>query len=100
MIALGFLEAFVMIRKQITLRNKYGLHTRAAAKLVNLAKRFQSKIELVIQKNPADCKSIMALILLGAKKGTTFDLVVAGADEEAAAEAVFELIRGKFGEEE
>lgn len=89
-----------MIRKQLTIRNKYGLHTRAAAKLVTLAKKFQSKIELVLQKKAADCKSIMALILLGAKKGTTFDLVVAGVDEEDAAEAVVNLIRGKFGEEE
>lgn len=89
-----------MIRKQLTIRNKYGLHTRAAAKLVTLAKKFQSKIELVIQKKAADCKSIMALILLGAKKGTTFDLVVAGVDEADAAEAVAKLIRGKFGEEE
>lgn len=89
-----------MIRKQITIRNKYGLHTRAAAKLVTLAKKFQSKIELIIDKNAADCKSIMALILLGAKKGTTFELVTAGIDEEDASEAVLHLIRGKFGEEE
>jgi len=89
-----------MIRKQITIQNKYGLHTRAAAKLVTLAKKFQSKIELVIQQNAADCKSIMALILLGAKKGTTFDLVIAGIDEEDAATAILDLIHGKFGEEE
>jgi len=89
-----------MINKQITLRNKYGLHTRAAAKLVNLAKKFQCTVELIDKKNRADCKSIMALILLGAKKGTVFELQADGKDEEKAAEAISKLIRDKFGEEE
>lgn len=89
-----------MIRKQVTIRNKYGLHTRAAAKLVTLAKKFQSTIEILLHKKTANCKSIMALILLGAKKGTTFDLIISGNDEEAASEAIVKLIRGKFGEEE
>ena len=89
-----------MIRKQLTIRNKYGLHTRAAAKLVALAKKFQSKIELVVPKKTADCKSIMALILLGAQKGLSFDLVVTGGDEKEAAKAIADLIHDKFGEEE
>ncbi len=89
-----------MIRKKLTIKNKYGLHTRAAAKLVTLAKKFQSSIEISLNKKVADCKSIMALILLGAKKGTAFDLVVTGKDEEAAIDAIAKLIRGKFGEEE
>lgn len=89
-----------MIRKQLSIQNKYGLHTRAAAKLVTLAKKFQSKTELVFEKKTADCKSIMALILMGAKKDTIFDLVVVGVDEEEAAQAVIALISGKFGEEE
>ncbi len=89
-----------MIRKKITIRNKYGLHTRAAAKLVTLAKKFHSKIELSVHKKKADCKSIMALILIGASKNTSCDLVISGLDEELAAKAVVQLIRGKFGEKE
>jgi len=89
-----------MIRKKLTIRNKYGLHTRAAVKLVTLAKKFQSKVELIIHKKKADCKSIMALMLMGVSKGTSINLVVAGSDEEEAAKAIIQLIRDKFGEEE
>ncbi len=89
-----------MIRNELTIQNKYGLHTRAAAKLVTLAKKFQSKIEFVLHSKVTDCKSIMALILLGAKKGTRFELLVTGVDEEEAAKAVSELINHKFGEAE
>ena len=89
-----------MIRKRLTLQNKFGLHTRAAAKLVNLARKYQSQIELVKLKQVSDCKSIMALIMLGAKKGATFDLHISGEDETEAMDAISGLIRGKFGEEE
>jgi phosphocarrier protein HPr len=90
-----------MIRKRITIPNKYGLHTRAAAKLVDLARRFHSKIELISEQEvSSDCKSIMSLITLGAKKGSTFDLAASGNDETEAWEAVSRLIHGRFGEEE
>jgi len=89
-----------MIRKSITIPNKYGLHTRAAAKLVDISRKFASKIELVSAKETSDCKSIMALITLGAKKGSIFELVVAGSDEAEALEAVTQLITGCFGEKE
>lgn len=88
-----------MIKKRITITNKYGLHARACAKLVNMARRFQSKIELLREKTSADCKSIMALMTLGAKKGTIFNLVITGQDEEEAMTAIVGLIRNKFGEE-
>jgi phosphocarrier protein len=89
-----------MIRKRISISNKYGLHTRAAAKLVDLAKKFHSTIELTSTHKTTNCKSIMALMTLGAKKGSTFDLVVTGEDENAALEAIYQLIHGHFGEEE
>lgn len=89
-----------MIEKNITLINKFGLHTRAAAKLVDLAKKFQSKIEFVHEQHVSNCKSIMAMILLGAKKGTTLNLVIAGTDETEATAAIVKLVNERFGEEE
>jgi phosphocarrier protein HPr len=87
-----------MLREPITLINKLGLHTRAAAKLVALAATFESKIELFRHEQSADCKSIMALILLGAKKGTVLDLVISGADELEARDAIVHLVQQRFGE--
>lgn len=87
-----------MLNEPITIQNKFGLHTRAAAKLVAVASKFESKIEIRHQDHAANCKSIMALITLGAAKGTTLDLIISGADELEARDAIKELINTKFGE--
>lgn len=89
-----------MLRERITLKNKLGLHTRAAAKLVAVASQFKSRIELQLNNQTADCKSIMAIILLGVTKGVAIDLVITGEDESIARDAVMKLINERFGEAE
>ena len=88
-----------MIRQQVTIQNKLGLHTRAAAKLVDTAKRFESRIELIYRDRIVDCKSIMGVITLGAQKDNVLDVVITGDDEKEALEAIVKLINDKFGEE-
>lgn len=88
-----------MIREQIAIQNKLGLHTRAAAKLVDTAKRFESKIEMVHRDRNVDCKSIMGVITLGAQKDHVVELIISGGDEEQAKEAIVKLINEKFGED-
>lgn len=88
-----------MIRQQITIQNKLGLHTRAAAKLVDTAKKFESRIELIYRDRVVDCKSIMGVITLGAQKDNVLEVVINGGDEQQALEAIIKLINDKFGEE-
>lgn len=88
-----------MIRHQITIQNKLGLHTRAAAKLVDIAKKFESRIELIHRDRVVDCKSIMGLITLGAQKDNILDLIITGNDEQQALDAITKLINDKFGED-
>ena len=88
-----------MIRHQLIIQNKLGLHTRAAAKLVDTAKQFASRIELIFQDRVVDCKSIMGLITLGAQKDNVLDIVISGEDEQKALEAILKLVNDKFGEE-
>lgn len=88
-----------MIRQQVTIQNKLGLHTRAAAKLVDTAKKFASRIELVYHERVVDCKSIMGVITLGAQKNNILDIIVNGEDEQQALKAIMHLIDGKFGED-
>lgn len=88
-----------MIRDQITIQNKLGLHTRAAAKLVDTAKRFASRIELVYRDRAVDCKSIMGVITLGAQKDNVVDIIITGEDEQEALAAIQKLVNDKFGEE-
>ncbi len=89
-----------MINEKIAVINVLGLHTRAAAKLVALSSKFESKIEIQKNDQVANCKSIMSLIILGVTKGTVLDLMISGADEMEARDAVKELFNNRFGEGE
>lgn len=88
-----------MIRQQLTIQNKLGLHTRAAAKLVDMAKRFESQIDLIYRDRMVNCKSIMGVITLGAQKDNVLDVVITGNDEQKAMDAIKGLLDAKFGEE-
>lgn len=88
-----------MIRQQILIQNKLGLHTRAAAKLVDTAKRYASHIELAFRNRTVDCKSIMGVITLGAQKDNVLDLLIEGEDESDALVAIEKVVNNKFGED-
>jgi len=84
----------------LTIVNRLGLHARAASKLVNLSKRFDSDIQLAREGATADGKSIMGVMLLAAPFGCEVVLTVTGRDEAEAFNAVRQLIGDRFGEPE
>ena len=88
-----------MIRRELVICNRLGLHARAAAKLVHAASRFQSQVILSTNQMSADAKSILGVLTLAASKDTPVVLEVDGPDEAAAAEELELLISGRFGEE-
>ncbi|EXF46209.1 putative phosphocarrier protein [Pseudomonas sp. BAY1663] len=90
-----------MPAREITIINKLGLHARAAAKFVGVANRYPCDIR--IGRCPAslvDGKSIMAVMMLAASKGTTLHLHTEGEQEEDALEALIGLIEDYFEEGE
>ena len=90
-----------MLKRQLRIQNKLGLHARAAAKLVTLASRFQAEITISTEKLTAHTKSIMGLMMLSATYGTSVTLVSDEAkDAEAAINAIEALIQNKFDEPE
>jgi phosphocarrier protein len=89
-----------MNQKEITIINKLGLHARAAAKFVKVASRFQAEINVHSGHKEVSGKSIMGIMMLAAGKGTIIEIKTAGSDEDAAMEALEELINDKFGENE
>ena len=92
-----------MQQRTLSIPNKLGLHARAAAKLVRLAAAFESTVQLARADTPqktADAKSIFNVLLLAAAQGTPLVISTEGADEEAALNALCELIESKFGEAE
>ena len=88
-----------MMTKQCVIRNRLGLHARAAAKFVNTATRFVSQIRVTRDGRTMDGKSIMGILLLAAGAGTTVAISADGADEADAVEALCRLVEGGFGEE-
>jgi phosphocarrier protein HPr len=89
-----------MIEKSITIRNKLGLHARAAVKFVNLSNRFRSSVKIIKDGNEIDGKSILGILTLAATQGTPIRLVVSGKDEETAMGALAELVDNRFDESE
>ncbi len=89
-----------MVERDMTIRNKLGLHARAAVKFVNLANRFGASVKIVKDGNEIDGKSILGILTLAATQGSEIRLVAAGKDEEAALAALVELINNRFDEKE
>jgi len=89
-----------MLQRTVTIRNKLGLHARAAAKLVNTAGRFESTVKLSNGEKSADAKSIMGIMMLAAAQGAKLELSIDGEDENEAMDSVAALIDDLFGEEE
>ncbi|BCU07933.1 HPr family phosphocarrier protein [Allochromatium tepidum] len=89
-----------MIRQELEIRNKLGLHARAAAKLVQCANRFESEVRVERRGQSVNGKSIMGVMMLAASQGTTIAVEAAGADEQEAMAAIEQLILDRFGEPE
>jgi phosphocarrier protein HPr len=89
-----------MIRTNVTISNKLGLHARASAKLTKLAGGFRSEVFMARGERRVNAKSIMGVMMLAAGKGTEVRIEVEGDDEQAAMEALLTLINDKFGEGE
>ena len=89
-----------MIRREIEIVNKLGLHARAAAKFVTCADTFASHIELERKGRRVNGKSIMGVMMLAAAKGSTLALMVEGEDEAAACAALEALVASRFGEDQ
>ena len=89
-----------MIERSIEIRNKLGLHARAAAKLVHTAARFKAEIKIRKGEEEVDGKSILGILLLAAGRGSSITVLADGEDERDALDAVEKLIEAKFDEVE
>ena len=90
-----------MIRKQLLVTNRLGLHARAAAKLVRLVCGFSSEVRLSRENRNQhiDARSILGILMMAASQGTSLIVTIDGADEAEVGEAIRELFENKFGEE-
>ena len=88
-----------MIRRDLTIVNRLGLHARATAKLVQLLSTFRCQATLEARGREVNAKSIMGVMLLAAGPGAVVVLQVDGEDEQTAADAVAALFERRFDED-
>ncbi|MGR0279556.1 HPr family phosphocarrier protein [Marinomonas dokdonensis] len=89
-----------MLEETVTIINKLGLHARAAGKLIETTSRFSCDITIEKDGRNVDGKSIMAMMMLAASKGTQIKIKTNGEDEAEALKSVIELINNRFDEDE
>ena len=86
--------------RTFTIKNKLGLHARAANLVVQAASNFSCTITVIKDGIEANAKSIMGLLLLAAGKGSKIVVRADGKDAQEALKEIGKLIEGKFGEKE
>jgi phosphocarrier protein HPr len=89
-----------IVRRSFLVRNRLGLHARAAAKLVNVASKFPCDISISRDGQGANAKSVMGVLLLCGAQGTSLDVEAHGDMATEAVVAIGDLIDDRFGEGE
>lgn len=86
------------MEKTVVIKNATGLHARPAGMFVKKASEFTSTVEIIAKGKTVNAKSIMGIMSLGLGQGQEIVIKADGADQEAAVEALAELIESGFGE--
>ncbi len=89
-----------MLKQDVLIINKLGLHARASAKLTQLASQYPCEVWLSRNARRINAKSIMGVMMLAAAKGSTITIETEGEQEQEAMTAILALINDFFGEGE
>jgi phosphotransferase system HPr (HPr) family protein len=84
---------------QLTLKNKQGLHARAAAVFVRALSGLKAEVSVSWQNRVVNGRSMLDLMTLGAPCGSVLELQINGADADAALAALSKVIEDRFYEE-
>jgi phosphocarrier protein len=90
----------IKVLRKIEIKNKLGLHARAAALLVQTANRFSAQIIISKDGQTADGRSIMGVLTLAATQGSKIQVEAVGDDAEQAVKAIERLVDKRFNENE
>ena len=86
--------------KKIEIRNKLGVHARAAALLVQTVNNFSCQVNISKDGQTTDGRSIMGVLTLAATQGSKIQVEANGEDAERAIKAIEKLIENRFNENE
>jgi phosphocarrier protein HPr len=86
--------------KKLEIKNKLGLHARAAALLVQTVNKFDAQVSFSKEGQTADGRSIMGVLTLAATQGSKIQVEASGEEAERVVRAIEKLIDNKFNENE
>jgi phosphocarrier protein len=89
-----------VVKRSFQVKNRLGLHARAATKLVQLAAKFPCEVTLSRDGQSANAKSVMGVLLLCGSQGSIVDIEADGDDADEAVREIGALIDDRFGEGE
>ena len=87
------------VEKTVEIVNRLGLHARAAAKLVTLAAKYSSEVQVSKDGRSVSGKSIMGVMMLAAAQGSRITLAASGENAVEAVDALAALVADRFGED-
>ncbi|MGE5613463.1 MAG: HPr family phosphocarrier protein [Bacillota bacterium] len=82
-----------MVSKTIKVVNPSGIHARPATQVVEFAKNYPGKVEVIKGEKVGDLKSILMVLSMGLKKGTEITLRVTGENEQEFLDSIVEFIQ-------
>ncbi len=88
-----------MIQSSVAVVNELGLHLRAAARLVVVANRHPCRVTLSANGSTVDCKSLLGITSLLARRGTVVTITADGEGEQAVVDGLTKLIQAGFTSE-
>ena len=88
-----------MYSKDVMVQNQVGLHARPATFFIQKANEFRSSIWIEKEERRVNAMSLLGILSLGIIGGTQIKIIADGADEQAAVNALVELVESGFSEE-
>ncbi|PAB60601.1 HPr family phosphocarrier protein [Anaeromicrobium sediminis] len=86
-----------MVKREVIVKEKNGLHARPAGIVVKECSQFKSTIEIEYKGKKINAKSIMGVMALGVKENEAITIMANGEDEELAVKALVSLVESNFG---
>jgi len=82
-----------VVSRTITIKNAEGLHARPASEIVKSATQYTSSIQIDVNGNKYNAKSVLNIMSAGIKNSTEITVICDGVDEEKALEGVVQTLK-------
>ena len=88
-----------MYSKDVMVQNQVGLHARPATFFIQKANEFRSSIWIEKEEGRVNAKSLLGILSLGIIGGTQIKVIADGSDEQAAVNALVDLVESGFSDD-